>query len=139
MEEAVMRTRPRRAPPVALGLDRTRNGSARTQIGRVDGRSTMRASVLATDGWWMIVVEPTPDAIDPRESRRVTARMEHDGVMIRRVAGQRRYTGPTERRRRLLRATQAVPAHIAHNLGPNQPTVTDRAGLSARDSRGDAG
>jgi hypothetical protein len=134
-----MRTRPRRAPPVSCGLDRTRNGSARTPIGRVDGRSTMRASILTTAGWWMIVVEPTPDAIDPRESRSVTARMEHDGVMIRRVAGLRRYTGPTERRRRLFRATRAVPAQIAHGSGPDQPTLADRAGLRACDSRGDAG
>ena len=59
--------------------------------------------------------------------------------MIRHVTGQRRYTGPTERRRGVFRATQAVPAHIAQNPGPNQPTVAGRAGLSARDSRGDAG
>ena len=114
-----MRTRPRRAPPVACGLDRTRNGSARMSIGRVDGRSTMRAPILAPAGWWMIVVEPTPDAIDPRESRPVTARMEHNGVMIRRVAGLRHYTGPTERRRMLIRATRAVPAQIAYGSGPN--------------------
>jgi len=60
-----MRTTPRRAPPVACGSDRTRNGSASASIGRVDGRSTMRVAILATAGWWMIVVEPTPDAIDP--------------------------------------------------------------------------
>jgi len=65
--------------------------------------------------------------------------MEHYGVMIRRVAGLWRCTGPTERRRRLFRATQAVPAQIAHNPGPNQPPVAERAGLRARDFRGDAG